>query len=347
MAKEVSGDVYENETTSAKNAILKAKIFGVITELLVKTTAANVYVDDTTTLAAKLASIATDIAAKASTTELENLSSSMTTALAGKSDVGHVHDASTVTYEVGVSVADALGSIKGDISGINTSMSGKANASHTHSQSEVTGLNDALALLASKTAVSEAIDALRQEMLGDTPVEAYNTFTELAAYIAEHKEVSDALSAAIAGKANVEHTHAIADVTGLQDALDEVDGEIADINTALGNKADKATTLAGYGIADAYTSTQTDAKIADALANATGGESAADVKLALETYETNNDARVAALEADSHTHSNKDVLDGISADLVATWNGKSDSKIYYSAIQPSNLTENDLWVQLV
>lgn len=56
------------------------------------------------------------------------------------------------------------------------------------------------------------------------------------------------------GKANAEHTHEIADVTGLQAALD--------------GKADKATTLAGYGITDAYTKGEADTKIAEAVAAA-------------------------------------------------------------------------------
>lgn len=249
--------------STAKNAILKAKIEGIITELMVKTDAANVYVDENTTLAAKLSSILTEIATKASTEELT------------------------------------------------AGLAAKANVSHTHAQSDITGLTDALAALASTESVTTAIDALRQEMLGDTPVEAYNTFTELAAYIEEHQEVADALSAAI------------------------------------GTKADKATTLAGYGITDAYTSTQVDSKIADAISAATGGESAADVKSSLDAYKSSNDARVDALEADTHTHANKTVLDGITAANVSAWSAKSDSNIYYSATEPSNLTDKDLWVQLV
>ena len=58
----------------------------------------------------------------------------------------------------------------------------------------------------------------------------------------------------VAKKANVEHTHEIADVTDLQTTLD--------------GKANKATTLAGYGITDAYTKGETDSKIAEAVANA-------------------------------------------------------------------------------
>lgn len=42
----------------AKNAILRAKIEGLLTDIMVKTTASQVYVDDTTTLAAKLGTLA-------------------------------------------------------------------------------------------------------------------------------------------------------------------------------------------------------------------------------------------------------------------------------------------------
>lgn len=414
-------------STTAKNAIIKAKIDGVVSELLVKTNAANVYVDgDTTTLATKLSSIIADIATKASTEELTNglagkADSSHTHAqsevtgladtLAGKSDVGHKHNLADInevqvmgntltlveqaeassnmtrfpgyvnladtagnrtvltvngtaynsstgattnddgysytlvvsnsegtSYTLTYNQADAYTAITPAISAgatyklttlvkipvinekyidsavvrnadLTSALAGKANASHTHAQSEITGLTDALALLASKESVTSAIDDLRQEMLGDAPVDAYNTFTELAAYIAEHKEVSDALTAAI------------------------------------GNKADKATTLAGYGITDAYTTTQVDTKISEAIQTATGGESAASVKLALDNYKTSNDGRVNALEADTHTHANKNVLDGISADKVTAWDAKA--KVYYSAEEPANLTENDLWVQIV
>lgn len=58
----------------------------------------------------------------------------------------------------------------------------------------------------------------------------------------------------VAKKANLEHTHEMSDITGL--------------DTALAGKANSATTLAGYGITDAYTSSQTDTKIAAAVAAA-------------------------------------------------------------------------------
>lgn len=101
------------------------------------------------------------------------------------------------------------------------------------------------------------------------------------------KAASDAQAAAIAAaktytdqetakKANIEHTHKIADVNGLQAALDgkanathtHTTAQVDGLDTALAGKADKATTLAGYGITDAYTTTQTDSKIAEAIAAA-------------------------------------------------------------------------------
>lgn len=70
--------------SNVRNAILTALIEGAIVELMVKTKVDNVYVDDTTTLSAKLAEMITSLNTKATKTELTN-------GLAGKSDTGHTH----------------------------------------------------------------------------------------------------------------------------------------------------------------------------------------------------------------------------------------------------------------
>ena len=76
----------------------------------------------------------------------------------------------------------------------------------------VTSLNNK----ATPDTVNAAIEALRQELLGDTPVEAYNTFTELASYIESHEDVAEALSAAIGNKADKDTVNAlVATVNGL------------------------------------------------------------------------------------------------------------------------------------
>ena len=76
---------------------------------------------------------------------------------------------------------------------------------------------------------------------------------------------------------------AMGKVTGLQDALD--------------TKANKGTTLAEYGIANAYTKTETEARIQDVLDGLSDtSETAASVAQALETYKTSNNQRVDTIE---------------------------------------------------
>lgn len=192
---------------ASKNATLKALLDSVVTELMIKTTGDQVYLDSNTTLAAKIAEMVTAINARAKTSDVNTL-----------------------------------------------------------------------------------VSNLRQELLGDTPVEAYNTFTELAQYIEEHQEAADALS------------------------------------TAIGNKADKSTvttiqnTLAGLGSL-AKKSTVTESDLDSSLKD-----------------------KVNAASDGNHSHSNKNVLDGITATNVTAWNGKAN--IYVSATQPSGLTSADLWIDI-
>lgn len=97
------------------------------------------------------------------------------------------------------------------------------------------------------------------------------------------KAASDTLASAksytdqeVAKKANLKHTHEITDVNGLQDALDgkanashtHTTAQVDGLDDALAGKADKATTLAGYGISDAYTKGEADSAIAAAVAAA-------------------------------------------------------------------------------
>lgn len=87
----------------------------------------------------------------------------------------------------------------------------------------------------------------------------------------------DAAAADATTKANKALTDAKADATAkadqaLKDAKADTTAQVGAAKTELqaniDKKADKATTLAGYGITDAYTSGQTDTKIAEAVANA-------------------------------------------------------------------------------
>ena len=130
------------------------------------------------------------------------------------------------------------------------------------------------------SALEGRVDTLETEM--DAAQASITTITgDGEGSIAKAK--ADAIAAAktytdqeAAKKANLQHTHAIADVNGLQDALDgkanathtHTTAQVDGLDAALAGKADKATTLEGYGITDAYTQTQTDTKIAEAVAAA-------------------------------------------------------------------------------
>lgn len=197
---------------NAEKAILKAIINGVLTELLVKTSAEQVYLNETTNLAAKLTEMISAINERAKTTDMN-------------------------------------------------------------------------------TAITQAIDGLRAELLGTDAKEAYDTFTELAAYIAAHKDIADALTAAIGNKADKTA------VTELQNIINAL-GSLANKNSISENDLDSALK-----------------------------------------------EKVNAAADGNHSHSNKAVLDGITAAKIAAWDGKAN--VYTSDTQPTGMTANDLWIQLV
>ena len=189
--------------------------------------------------------------------------------------------------------------------------------------------------------------------------------TTLAAKLTELVEALDRKAAAT-------HTHTQADVTGLDDALTArptteamnaaistaisglINGapetydtlkEIADyidahqdvvdaLNASIGSKADASVVAT---LQETVTAIKT---VTDSLGALATKDSVAESDLdeALK-------AKINAAAEGNHSHDNKTVLDGITADLVTAWNGKS--AIYYSATQPIGLAEGDLWVQLI
>ena len=79
--------------------------------------------------------------------------------------------------------------------------------------------------------------------------------------------------------------------------LDIAMGKVTGLADALDGKANKGTTLAEYGITDAYTKTETEERIQEVLDGLSDtSETAASVAQALETYKTANDARVDTIE---------------------------------------------------
>lgn len=221
--------------------------------------------------------------------------------------------ANVIVDDQGTTLATKLASIIADLGtkatteALTTGLAGKANSSHTHAQADVTGLEDALTARPTTDAMNTAISTAISNLINGAP-ETYDTLKEIADYIESHKSVETAL------------------------------------NEAIGKKANKAATLEGYGITDSMTATQINKAIQDALAAATGGESAANVKVALDNYKTSNDTRVKAIEDDYLKAADKTALQGNIDAAKKIANAKS--KIYYSATEPTGLAEGDLWFHL-
>lgn len=253
---------------SEKKTILKALVEGSIVELMVKTNTENVYVDENTTLAARLAEIITSLSSKASTEALTS------------------------------------------------GLAGKANTSHTHSQSQITGLESALSSRPTTTEMNSAISKAINDLIGGAPA-AYDTLKEIADYIASHEDVVATLNTAIGAKADK------TTVTAIQTTLD-----------ALGTLANKST----------VSETDLDADLKSKINASASANHSHSNKALLDTYDQTN-ANIKDAVSKKHSHSNQTVLNGISASNVSAWNGKC--KLYVSAEQPTGLTENDLWAQIV
>ena len=140
-------------------------------------------------------------------------------------------------------------------------------------------------------AMNEAIAALKQEMLGDTPVEAYDTFAELAKYIEEHQDAADALTQAI------------------------------------GTKADKSTVQAIQATVNALGALASKNKVSES-----------DLDTALRE-------KVNAASEGNHSHLNKTVLDGITAEKVAAWDGLRG--VRYGTTVPEDMQNGELFIKII
>ena len=221
--------------------------------------------------------------------------------------------------------------------------------------------------VAQKAILTAKIDGVLKDLMVKTSADQVfiDDSTTLAAKLTELVEALD-------GKAAATHTHTQADVTGLDDALTArptteamnaaistaisglINGapetydtlkEIADyidahqdvvdaLNASIGSKADASV------VATLQETVKAIKTVTDSLGALATKDSVAESDLdeALK-------AKINAAAEGNHSHNNKTVLDGITADLVTAWNGKST--VYYSATQPIGLAEGDLWVQLI
>lgn len=128
----------------AKKAIIQAKIEGVLTDLLVRTSAENVMVDEDTTLAAKLAEILTSVAALPTNSSVAAAIDALKTELMGEG----VPEA----YDTFKELADYIESHKSVAEALTAAVGDKADKNTVEAMQETLS---ALGKLANKDAVEE------------------------------------------------------------------------------------------------------------------------------------------------------------------------------------------------
>ena len=355
---------------AAKNIILKSKIEGVIYELMVKTVASQVYLEDGTTLAAKLSTILADIASKASTEE-------MTAALAQKAEKVHTHEQADVnglvdllkTLATTESLNTAIGNLRSEIMGdqVNTNFdtfTEMAKYIEEH-QEAADALNAAIGTKADKSVVEAlqatvdglgalaTLDKVGEDNLTDELKEKVNAAAE-GNHSHLNKTVLDGITAEKVAAWDASEQNAKDYADGLAANYD-AKGAAAAAEQAAKTYADG---LAGnYDAAGSAATAEQNAKTyadgkasaAESAAKSHAETKASEAQSAAQTYadglNTAMDTRVKAVEAAKHEHANKTVLDGITAEKVTAWDGKS--RVLVNASQPADMTEQDLWIQIV
>lgn len=167
--------------------------------------------------------------------------------------------------------------------------------------------------------------------------QTYETKDDASSKLTEAKEYADGLVAPMNEKlGGIEAGAQVNKVETVSAEFDLVDRELSikavemskvtGLEDALNGKAGTATTLAGYGITDAYTKTETEERIQEVLDGLSDtSETAASVAQALEAYKTSNDQRVLEVETklngvEDGAQVNK--IDGVSGEFTISADGK-------------------------
>lgn len=183
--------------TIIKSAILKALIESELIQLMVQTNVENVYVDDTTTLAAKLAEMISSLNGKATTEAL-------TSGLSGKADKSHTHAQSEVSgLETALSERPTTSDMNSAISSAIDELIGGAPATY-----------DTLKEIADYIAEHEdVVTSLNAAIGSKLNASVYNAFIATIGDLATKDKVSESdLESTLAEKVNAaaegNHSHA-------------------------------------------------------------------------------------------------------------------------------------------
>lgn len=170
----------------------------------------------------------TDLTVDSSTRKV-NITVPTTAADIGAAASSHNHSASNITSGTlaiargGTGASNAAGARTNlevySTTEVDTALAGKASSTHNHDSAyDAKGAADT-ALASAKTYADSAAAQVKNDLLNGAGT-AYDTLKELGDLIDTNVDAIEALETVAAGKADKTHTHAIADVSGLQSALD-------------------------------------------------------------------------------------------------------------------------------
>lgn len=263
---------------------LLAKLNG-IEEGANKTTVENVLTSDSTTnalsaaqgkaLDAKIAAINTDLENKGAGDMLKSVydidNDGVVDNAANSAKLGGVEAAN---YALKADVSTDIGNALTEAKGYTDTLANGAVASNTSAinaikdGTSIDSFKDVEEALAGKQATGDYATKTEAQGYADAKdsaiAEAKKAGTDAQAYA---EGVAGDLTEEIERAKGAEQANATA-ASNAQSAADKAQGEVDALETVVEGKADKATTLAGYGIGDAYTKTEADTAIATAVANA-------------------------------------------------------------------------------
>lgn len=250
----------------------------------------------------------TALDAKAATTYVD-------TALSGKASSTHNHDSA---YDVKGSADTALASAKeyvdskvsglASTSSVNTAISTHNSATDAHS--------DIRATLAE---VKEDVDAFFKD--ATISAAAKDTLKEIQDYITSDVEAAAAMTASLNNKADKNHTHEIANVTGLEDVIEEVSTAIDGLNEAIEEAKGAASAQDAVVLAEAQAYANI---IADTKANAS---------------HTHTVSQISDLTA---TAAELNYMDGVTSNVQTQLDGKAESS--HSHTITATATDDDVIV---
>jgi hypothetical protein len=191
-----------------KNATIQALVEGVLTEIMVKTTGTQVYIDENTTVSAKLAEIITALNGKATTQDVTDAEARAKDTAQGlvNTAIAELIDSAPETYDTLKEIADYISSDTTAMEALNQAIAGKADANHTHAAfTGATSSNAGTAGFVPAPGTSDTGKYLKGD--GSWATVPTTTVDTSLSSSSTNPVQNKVINTALAGKSDTSHTH--------------------------------------------------------------------------------------------------------------------------------------------